>query len=232
VIVATFEAMTAEIGLAYENLSGLSLGWRFLYSPKRTLEESNGFAVLGFNPGGSTFIPPMPSVESGNAWLRSVERWPSSNTQPNFISLVGKVLRSVAPGSTAAFLARSLTSNIAPFRTGQAIELPQPAYDWSLAFWERHFEILAMQRFILAVGNSGGKSPYAALLGLYGRNGWTAEAEENMPCGWGSYVVRVRRLNKRGANVVLVGVPHFSRFETRDPATVATLSQMLVRALS
>jgi hypothetical protein len=74
--------------------------------------------------------------------------------------------------------------------------------------------------------------PYAALLALYGRNGWTAEAEAEMPCGWGSYGVRVRRLSKSAADVVLVGVPHFSRFEKRDPATVATLSQMLVRALS
>lgn len=228
---ATFDAMITEIATAYEDLWGLSLGWRFLYSPRKTLEESNGFAVFGFNPGGATFVPPMPSVETGNAWLRSVERWPSSNTQPYFLSLVGKMLRGVAPEGTAPFLARSLTSNIAPFRTGEAIELPRPAYDWSLAFWDLHFEILAAQRFVLAVGNSG-KSPYAALVALYGRNGWTAEAEAEMPCGWGSYVVRVRRLKKAGADVVLVGVPHFSRFETRDPATVATLSQMLVRALS
>jgi hypothetical protein len=230
--VATFDTMVAEIATAYETLWGLSLGWRFLYSPKRTLEESNGFAVFGFNPGGAEFIRPMPSVESGNAWLRSVERWPSANTQPYFLSLVGKMLRRVAPQGTAAFLTRSLTSNIAPFRTGEAIELPRPAYDWSVNFWERHLQVLSTQRFILAVGNSGGKSPYAALFAVYARSGWHAGAEQEMPCGWGSYVVRVRCLTKAGSNVVLVGVPHFSRFETRDPATVAILSEMLVRALS
>jgi len=230
--VATFETMTAEIASAYDDLPGLSLGWRFLYSPKKTLEDSNGFAVFGFNPGGDVFEPPMPSVEAGNAWLRSVERWPSPNTQPYFLSLVGKMLRGVAPEGTAPFLARSLTSNISPFRTGGAIELPRAAYLWSVAFWERHFDVLTAQRFILAVGNSDVRSPYAVLSALFSRNGWHAEPEDKMPCGWGSYVVRVCRLTKDGAGVVIAGVPHFSRFETRDPATVGALSQMLARALS
>jgi hypothetical protein len=228
---ALFDVMIAEIGAAYVRMRGLGLGWRFLYSPRRTLEENSGFAIFGLNPGGSSFEPPMPSVEAGNAWLASIERWPSANTQNNFTSLVGKIVQTSAPKGTSAFLACCLTANIVPFRTASAAELPRSAFEWSLDFWTRHFEVLSSQRFILAVGNSGARSPFAALAEIYKKNGWSLGEEQEMPCGWGAYVLRMRRMTNGTKDVVIVGAPHFSRFETRDQKTVACLKQTLTTAL-
>ena len=72
--ISTFDKMVAEISAAYGSAGDVNLGWRFLYSPKSTLSDNTGVAIIGLNPGGSEREPPLPSVESGNAWLLSVER--------------------------------------------------------------------------------------------------------------------------------------------------------------
>ncbi len=227
-----FEDMKAQIGAAHETLWGPRLGWRFLYSPRGTLEHNNAFAIFGFNPGGSTFVPPVSSVEDGNAWLTSVERWPSPHTQRNFINLVGKMLKPIADQGVPRFLGSSLTSNIVPFRTSSQIEVPTKAYEWSVDLWKRNIEVLRAQRLVLAVGNAVKESTYSALTHLYLTDGWDGGADEALPCGWGTQVVRIRRFSRGSAILWLVGVPHFSRFDTRDPGTVEQLRSLARSALT
>ena len=226
---ALFDSMVNEIRLAYDAAADLSLGWRFLYSPKLTLTRNTGLAIFGYNPGGPAFEPPIPSVEAGNAWLTSVERWPSANTQPNFMRFMGKALRQVANGQIAQYLTRSLTSNLIPFRSKSAMGLPRWAHDWGISFWTKHIELIRSQEVIVAVGNASGdsRSPFAGIAKVLLDQGAALVASEDWPSGWGEQVVRFRRFSSGESTVSVIGVPHFSRFDTRDTKTIERVTTLM-----
>lgn len=227
-----FDSMVRKIRDAYDNASDLSLGWRFLYSPKVTLINNTRLAIFGYNPGGSVFERPMPSVEAGNAWLTSVERWPSANTQANFMRFMGKVARPYSDGQPANYFKQCLTTNLVPFRSRNANDLPQWAHEWGVRFWHEHFDVIRSQKVIITVGNAGGeaRSAFAGVKKILVSNGAVLTEEESWPSGWGDHIVRYRRFTLDADDIALVGVPHFSRFDTRDPNTIAKVSALLAPA--
>ena len=62
---------------------GDSLGWRWLYSPQKTLEHAR-VALLGLNPTGGTYEPPAASYEDGSAYASETWRGlpPGHDTLP------------------------------------------------------------------------------------------------------------------------------------------------------
>lgn len=220
--------MVEEIDAAYRAQGNLDLGWRFLYSPKATLTQNTGVAIIGLNPGGDRFSPPLPSVEKGNAWLASVESWPSRNTQPYFATFFRSVLAHRGINEIAPFLNRCLTSNLVPFRTRNAAELPLWALTWGTEFWRRHAAVLLTQRIIVAIGNdSSTKSPYSRLQSLFARDMSELVEAGEMAAGWGTLAVRYATYRHDLGETTLIGVPHFSRFETRDPNTIKWIASKL-----
>jgi hypothetical protein len=228
---ATFGKMVNEITVQYlanHNKSG-ELGWRFLYSPRNTLHDNTGFAIAGYNPGGSSYEPPLASVERGNAWM--VELWSSSNTQPNFRRFMTQVLKSGSRSSgIPSFLDRCLTFNICPFRSANATNLTRADYDWSVSFWDRYFPVLESQQVFVAVGNSE-VSAYRTLIDIFLRAGWRINDRGELPCGWGKYTVRHNTVSNGASSTLIIGVPHFSRFDTRDRNTLSILDGMINGAL-
>lgn len=222
-----FDAMVSQIAEAYENAPDLNLGWRFLYSPKRTVHDNVGVAIFGLNPGGSSAELPSSSVEAGNAWLTTVERWPSSNTQPNFAKFFRAVLRHRGVNDIAGFLNKSLTTNLVPFRTPSAEDLPKWAFDWGIGFWREHLEVLASQRLIVAIGNAGTRSAYAGLGRVFASAGWTCSDSGALRAGWGELEVRHQTFASGAVTTTIVGIPHCSRFETRDPVTIKWIADRL-----
>jgi hypothetical protein len=69
---ALFDEVAADIQGAYEKL-GHSLGWRFLYTPAKTLSAEAPLLFAGLNPGGRSFESTRASSETGNAYR--VEPW-------------------------------------------------------------------------------------------------------------------------------------------------------------
>jgi hypothetical protein len=215
-----FDAMIDEIKSTYERSVDLTLGWRFLYSPKSTLKDNSAVAIIGLNPGGSSFVAPVPSVEAGNAWLTNIERWPSNNTQANFAKLFRRILKHRGIEKIDTFLKKSLTTNLVPFRTPSAKDLPTWAFDWGIGFWREHLDVFASQRVIVAIGNGKSRSSYAGVAQVFASAGWVCTGSGELPAGWRTRIVRHKTFTHASQSVTIVGIPHCSRFETRDPATI------------
>jgi hypothetical protein len=71
-----FTELTTSIADAYAKL-GHTRGWRFLYTPARTLTPNAPILFAGLNPGGCDFECPERSVEAGNAYR--VQPWGKNN---------------------------------------------------------------------------------------------------------------------------------------------------------
>ena len=145
----------------------------------------------------------------------------------NFAKFFRAVLSHRGANDIAPFVNRSLTTNLVPFRSRDAKELPKWAFDWGTAFWTRHIDVLASQRLIVAIGNEQNRSSYSGLGSSFRAAGWTPEGSGSIPAGWGSLTVRHQTFARGSGRTTIVGIPHCSRFETRVPSTLKWIASLL-----
>jgi hypothetical protein len=63
------------IALVIDDRLGHRLGWRFLYTPARTLAPDTRLAFVALNPGDGAYHCPILSVEQGDAYRIEIEDW-------------------------------------------------------------------------------------------------------------------------------------------------------------
>jgi len=199
-----FDECCTEIENFYENHPELKLGWRFIYGPKRTLENSNGFILFGLNPGGK-FFSKEHSSEKGNAYL--IEDW-QSNLQKQ-IKEFFEIFCKRKKLNQKFFLNNTLTSNFIFFRSPDFDSLPhkEDCVNFSRTLWQKIFK-LHMPRVILCIGN-GKLSAYSFVKQLF-----ECEASilnETKRLLYNTFYVKSFNVNKCGIEVVVVGLPHLSR---------------------
>ena len=125
-----FDKAVKKIEIAYEEL-GHEWGWRFLHTPKKTLDPSTELMFIGINPGGGGSSVPLSSLhhdpefirescEKGNAFR--IENWGATGhrhqeeVQKMFMYLSSRL----GPGygtSWEDLMNTTLTSNFCPFRS-------------------------------------------------------------------------------------------------------------------
>jgi hypothetical protein len=165
----SFDKSVLLIKEAYKDL-GHTLGWRFLYSPKRTLSEHTKLMLMGANPGGSTYEAPIASCEAGNAYRREVESWPSG-LQDQICALFRNIATPIGDGTEWwQLLDTTLTSNFCPFRSRGWDDLPQKSESvtFSRKLWTPLCRELSPRDHLHPSGCGGGAGHPLRASGLQG----------------------------------------------------------------
>lgn len=206
-----------KIESAYRDLS-YSLGWRFLYGPRKTLVNPNGILWVGLNPGGEIFEKPRRFVEEGNAYIVEAQSWDKDGRSlANQIRMFFDELR-VLPicrdASGNGLLEATLVSNFCPFRSPTWDKLPkrEEAVEFSKDLWR---DILGRVKpsLILCMG----KETYSYLDELASAADFldVVKPEMKHPCGWGNLLFRFKQYRYRDnlKLCLIVYLPHLSRYK-------------------
>jgi hypothetical protein len=208
-----FATLVGRIETAYKRL-GHQLGWRFLYSPARTLDSETRLATVGANPGGQSYEPPSPSVEEGNAYR--TESWPGGgvsglNPLQSQIGLLYEALAvRLSRTSPNRLMDDTLASNFCPFRSPSWDRLA--ARNESIAFsrdlWKDILGFVTPSAIICL-----GDRPTRELRATLVSSGWRLSGGPEIgPVGWGDMSYELAYYDSAGARTLLVRLPHLSRF--------------------
>ena len=184
----------SRIEAAYQR-SGNALGWRFLYSPERTLDGAR-VAFIGLNPGGSTEDDAhgIYATESGSAYLN--ESWagcaPGENRlQRQVLALFEKL--DIKPEHV-------LAGNLVPFRSPdwRSLKDRESSVHFGMELWA---EVLrtAKPSLVFTMGSHATRV-VANILDIEGLT--------RQPISWG----RVAAYWAQFDGGRLIGLPHLSRF--------------------
>jgi hypothetical protein len=208
-VLAPFVKIIAQ---AHDEL-GHEHGWRFLYSPARTLTPGTPMAFISANPGYDQFVKPIWSVEEGNAFRDDLEPWwPDEQKRglrrqvQRFFGMLAQALDTPAD----QLMDETLTFNFCPFRSPNWESLPNR--DESLEFSQQVCAtVLEFVEPRAIVCN--GMEVAGELDRILQARGRLIEGPEFRPIGWGTYTYRAARyMTHRGREVTMVGFPHLSRF--------------------
>jgi hypothetical protein len=187
------EAIEAE-----HNRLGHSLGWRFLYGPKRALHTAE-VAVISLNPAGDRYEPPAWSCEDGSAYVR--ESWkgrpPGAENHQVQIRRMLDLLH-VVPENVVA-------GTFVPFRSPRWKDLANQHA--SVVFGERLWRwALANSPVtkIVVVGRLGGLDRLVCDIAQ------CRTLVQEVSAGWGDQ--KLRKYTD-GAGRIVVSIPHVSQFK-------------------
>jgi hypothetical protein len=227
-----FSESVNEIEQAYEAL-GHRLGWRFLYSPANTLSVDTRLMFSGINPGGAHYGFPVPSVEAGNAYR--IERW-GSHGQPNGLQAQVRLLYEGLAGKldqpVTNLMDATLATNFCPFRSPSWDRLPSKVESvaFSERLWSTIFGHISRKAIICLTGTSF--DHYGEVLA---RKGFRRTSMQREPVGWGHVTYSSSRYDSGSGNVLMVRLPHLSRYKVfgRPQSQDATdrLTDAIVQAL-
>jgi transcriptional regulator with XRE-family HTH domain len=193
----SFAACLKLVNRAYQRL-GHELGFRFLTSPRRTLENPR-VVLITLNPGGD-HIPqghPSDSSESGSAYL--VESWgdyrPGQAPLQRQVQALFQMLEEP--------LEDALSGHFVPFRSPTWDALPN--HEESLALgeriWSELFKQIDPNLVICMDRHSFSRLPRVM-------NAGEPVEEISLPTGWGRYNADIVRFE----TCTLLRIPHLSRF--------------------
>jgi hypothetical protein len=219
---------TTQIREAYSSL-GYTLGWRFLYTPARTLACPNGFMLVGINPGGAEFGITV-SVEKGNAYL--VEKWSPDGTRLQnqvkkfFELLAGEFLGCDRLGE--GLLSKTLTTNFCPFRSPTWRQLPRraEAIVFSKKLWNQLLSEVT-PRVILCMG----ARPYSFLRKSLGRLATVSQCERCFPSGWGQYQFALEVFARGNQPIVLTRLLHLSQYKLMSRKECTPLAKEFIQKI-
>ena len=207
-----FESFRRRIERAYKKL-GHKNGWRFLYTPAKTLNSKSEIIFIGLNPGGGEYEPPKASVENGNAYRDGVEPWGKDRKLPNSlqfqVSALYDLLSSAWPGTKGSTLMdKSLSANFIPFRSGNRAGLknPKDSLRFAKKLWEEILGLVAPKVIITM-----GKEVTHHLDELLESRS-EIDIVDEPKCDWGKLRYRLAFSTLAGRRVLLIGLPHLSRF--------------------
>jgi hypothetical protein len=200
-----------SIESAYDRL-GHQLGWRFLYTPARTLAPDTRLAFVALNPGDDKYHEPILSVEEGNAYR--VERWWGVRQEGGLQAQIRHLYVELAKRSDGAtweeLMDQTLALNFCPFRSPgwPPLVRPKESIEFSRRMWARVLGIVEPS-VIVCLGND----PMRYLDPVVRARGArpTGPAEKR-PVGWGDVKYAVARYTSPRREVTMVGLPHLSRF--------------------
>lgn len=207
-----FDTCVAEIELAYSDL-GHSLGWRFLNTTRRVLDEKPEIALITLNPGGSTIPPdhPWASCENGPSYL--FESWGSSppgesKLQIQFRTMFEQIAALIpAADSGSQLIERSLIGYFIPFRSPSIADLPNR--EASIAFGRSLWTKILTRvepKLIICIDRKSASQIHTLFRCAIGKR---LSSKTSFDTGWGHYKADVSRFE---GGQTLLRLPHLSRF--------------------
>lgn len=200
-----FDESVSKIKREYEKL-GHQLGWRFLYSPKKTLSLSTKLMLVGINPAGGKDMGFVESSEEGNAYRPEVARLASPVFQLRVCAMFQEIAGHLGSTDWRQLMDEILTSNFCPFRWPSWKSLPRKKE--SVAFSRQLWQPLCQDlqpTVVICLGKVARKE----FLALFKQAGWieTAAATKT-PTGSGAVVITTHTLAKGNRSLVIFGLPH------------------------
>ncbi|MGH2844960.1 MAG: hypothetical protein ACRDL0_02875 [Thermoleophilaceae bacterium] len=206
------DSLAPHIEDAYERL-GHQWGWRFMATPASTLAPHVDLAFVGLNPAGSTYGPPILSVEEGNAYR--LEGW-APGGGPNALQV--QVLRMYGelakrwrrPLSVGELMDTTLAAHFCPFRSPswQQLASRRESIEFSQGLWR---DLLAFAQPRVMVCFAEGERLLAPAMESAGMR--MTEPAETGPIGWGAYTYSLARYESARGRTLMVRIPHLSRFK-------------------
>ena len=184
---------------------GHQLGWRFLYSPAKTLSVNTRILFIGKNPGGSSYVSPIASVEEGNAYR--VERWGKHNAynplQGQVHKLFGVLSQKLGRVSATDLMDDTLTSNFCPFRSSgwSTLHRKSESLSFSVNLWSWIFDHVSPTVIIC----NGTPIPYTNIRHTLLTRGYKNKYCNVEPVGWHTYTY-MQALCERHDGQVLTAV--------------------------
>jgi hypothetical protein len=213
-----FEALIKEIESEYGHLNH-TLGWRFLTSPKSTLQSETENCFITLNPGGDkiTHEKDKKSCENGSPYL--YESWksclPGEESLQKQIQLLFEDL--------GWEFDNVLSGQLVPFRSPSWAELPNQSdsLKFGIQLWKKILRYV-QPKVVVAMGKSDLRTPLIEILGYPIKS-------ENLPVGWGNISAALDFFD----NCTLLSLPHLSRFRIMGrPESQSYTNEILKRVKS
>jgi hypothetical protein len=218
---ALFESLVERIEAAYSDLNH-NLGWRFLYTPKRTLAPETRLLFVGLNPAvGEGPEEPKASVEEGNAYREEIEKWPTQLQRR--VRKLFEALAARLDVDAIELMDGTLTSNFCPFRSADwpSLHKKQQSIAFSNALWRDILEFV--ERPVLLCN---GKSAGEYLRRLLERQGARPlGAPERDLISWGNTSIGYELV--RYDDAMVVALPHLSRFKLVRPESQRAVDRIV-----
>ncbi len=210
-----FSATIERIELAYEQDFEYRLGWRFLFTPARTLSENTKMLLVGIDPGGRVSQENQESVEKGNAYR--VEVWPGGKeggpnplqkqVQAFFDILAAKLDHQ----SRNDLMDHTMTSNMFPIRTGGWSKIgkveQKKAIDFSSKLWFHIFDHISPSVIVCI-----GKPPYECFRRVLLNKGYTeTERPKERRVGLKNDTYSQSRYERGDKRTLMIGLPYLRR---------------------
>ncbi len=174
---------------------GCRLGWKFLYSPERTLRTAD-VALITLNPGGENYEGPQWSYEDGNAYVTQAwgKRAPGTHVLQRQVQIMFDLLGVEPDGALSAVYV--------PFRSPRWSALPRhkEAVAFARLLWRGVFDRHAPS-IVVCVGKNVVGREIADLLG--------AKPAGAVEARWGAQTIDQFEFN--GGRIV--ELPHLSTFK-------------------
>ncbi|MBD2210084.1 hypothetical protein H6G27_09355 [Nostoc linckia FACHB-104] len=229
-----FTDAVAQIEDTYVGLNH-QLGWRFLYSPSRTLTSNIPIFFAGLNPGGNLYEAPKASVEEGNAYR--VETWKDGHhnkLQQQVCLLYEKIANKLETVNRDTLMDNSLVTNFCPFRSSDWKSLPNRKFseEFSRKLWFNILKNIYSSVFICLTDKT-----FKEFRNLLLQIGAVEQKSISQLTGWGDTTYKKTYLRHDSHNVLMLGLPHLSRFsiirdEPKYSASVEDITDAIVQQLS
>jgi hypothetical protein len=204
-----FDSLIERIERAYDDLEH-RLGWRFLYTPRRTLDAPRRLLFVGTNPGGSSYEAPQPSVETGNAYRVETHWGSGSQHQSQVRRLYEELARRLERDDTEPLMDETLVSNFCPFRSPSwdALVNRERSVAFSQELWRDvwHRVLGPVERPVMICNGIQARRLFRPVLERPGAR--LIGAPERGLVGWGQQTYELAEYD----TAVVVTLPHLSRF--------------------
>ncbi len=228
-----FAKCVDEIGRKYQELD-YSLGWIFLYTPAKTLSLETRIVFIGLNPGGPDYEEPKQSSEDGNAyrigcWGRNGRKGIKSNLQEQICKFY-KELASETNDQWDCLMDSTLAANFCPFRSKDwaSFQNKKEAIEFSKYLWDNLFDNLNPS-VVLCLGGKVQRHIHSLLISKGLKN---ISPIENFDTGWGEIKCSVAQFAAGQKKMIVVGLPHLSRFGIFGRKNASPDLQRLVKIIA
>jgi len=199
-----------EIETADKRL-GHKLSWRFLTTPARTLSPSTRIAFIALNPGGNK-IPldhGRESSEVGSAYI--YEKWRSVTLQQQVQALFRQIADQLTLSNHQSLMNNSLMAYYIPFRSPNFRSLHRQAQsrDFALRLWSCIMKQISPE-LVMSIDKTTFHDIHTILVSAAGLK---QTYGQKLPTGWGKYTATINFYADKERHVVLVRLPHLSRFK-------------------
>jgi hypothetical protein len=214
-----------------EKRLGHKLGWVFLHTPARTLSRNTRLFLIALNPQHKRHCRPQESEKEGNAYRVRLWRGDRKSALQNQVCTLYKMLAEKLRCDWESLMDKSLAGNLCPYASPSWAALPEKknSIDFSVDLWSRIFRVCAPSVVICL-----GKITYDHVKAIVVGGGYHEGRPHAKPykTGWGKITYTLTEMKKGTRRLLIVQLPHLSRYQIFGRAGVDRQFRPLVEKVA